>query len=211
MRCKPPVGALGKVVVSMMLWSGLALLVTPPVIGGAVIGGEMKKAVFAGGCFWCMEPAFEKLDGVKMVVSGYAGGSEKNPSYEAVSSAATSHVEAVEITYDPEKVNYEILLNTFWQNIDPTQRDGQFADRGPQYKTVIFYNDENEKKRAEKSKKALGKSGKFKDPIVTDIRSFSTFYRAEEYHQDYYKKNPDHYKNYRWGSGRGPFLEQVWG
>lgn len=171
----------------------------------------LKKATFAGGCFWCMEPPFEKLDGVKEAVSGYTGGHKENPTYKEVSADRTGHVEAVEITYDPAKVSYERLLDVFWRQIDPTDAGGQFSDRGSSYLTGIFYHDPVQKALAEKSREALDRSGRFDMPIVTEIRPAVTFYRAEEYHQDYYKKNKLRYKFYRRGSGRDKFLKMVWG
>jgi peptide methionine sulfoxide reductase msrA/msrB len=170
----------------------------------------LKIATFAGGCFWCSEADFEKIPGVAKVISGYTGGTEENPTYEEVSSGTTGHVEAIQVYYDPEKVNYEKLLQVFWRHIDPTDGGGQFVDRGPQYGTAIFYHDEEQKKAAEKSKEELAKSGKFGKPIVTPILKFTRFYEAEDYHQDYYRKNPLRYTYYRHGSGRDPFLEKVW-
>ena len=172
---------------------------------------KYKVATFAGGCFWCMEPPFEKLEGVVAVASGYSGGPEVNPTYEQVASGRTGHAEAVEILYDPGKISYEKLLEVFWMNIDPTQENGQFADRGRQYRTVIFYHDDEQKMKAEQSKKSLGESGKFNSPIVTAVEPFTSFYRADDYHQDYYKKNPTHYKMYKKGSGREGFIERTWG
>lgn len=172
---------------------------------------KYSVATVAGGCFWCMEPPFEKLDGVVSVISGYSGGTEVNPTYEQVASGSTGHTESVEILYDPEKITYEEILNVFWMNIDPTQVDGQFADRGKQYRTVIFYYDDEQKMKAEESKKKLEESGKFDSPIVTTIEPFTAFYNAEDYHQDYYKKNSLHYKAYKKGSGREGFLERTWG
>lgn len=176
------------------------------------VSAEMKteKAIFAGGCFWCMEPPFEKLDGVKEVISGYTGGHKENPTYEEVSSGTTGHVEAVEVLYDPSKVSYEKLLDVFWRQIDPRDPDGQFVDRGSQYRSAIFYLNDEQKALAEKSKEELDKSGRFDKPIVTEILPASTFYRAEDYHQDYYKKNPLRYKFYRFNSGRDQFLKKVW-
>ncbi len=171
---------------------------------------DLKKATFAGGCFWCMEHPFEKLDGVVEVVSGYAGGSQENPTYEDVSSGRTGHVEAVQILYDPSKVSYSKLLDIFWRQIDPTDAGGQFADRGSQYTTRIFYHNEEEKKLAEESKEELGRSGVFKKPIVTEIVPASKFHRAEDYHQDYYKNHAIRYKLYRTGSGRDAYLNRVW-
>jgi len=172
---------------------------------------NLLKATFAGGCFWCTEADFEKLPGVVKVISGYAGGYKENPTYKGVSSGTTGHVEAIQVYYDPAKVTYEELLDYFWKHIDPTDPGGQFVDRGSQYRSVIFYHDEEQKRLAEKSKEALEKSGRFSKPIVTEIVKFTNFYEAEEYHQDYYKKNPLRYKFYRYNSGRDQFLEKVWG
>lgn len=171
----------------------------------------MEMATFAGGCFWCMEPPFKKLAGVGYVVPGYTGGAEKNPSYQEVCSGRTGHVEAVQVEYDPSKVSYEELLDIFWRNIDPTDGGGQFADRGSQYQTAVFYHNDGQKKAAERSRRALEESGKFERPIATAIREFTAFYPAEEYHQEYYKKNPTHYKMYRMGSGREGYLQKKWG
>jgi peptide methionine sulfoxide reductase msrA/msrB len=171
----------------------------------------LRKATFAGGCFWCTEADFEKLPGVVKVISGYTGGTKENPTYEEVSSGTTGHVEAVQVYYDPSKISYEELLDAFWKHIDPTDSGGQFVDRGPQYRSVIFYHDEEQKRLAEKSKEALNKSGRFDKPIVTEILKFAKFYEAEEYHQDYYKKHGLKYKYYRYGSGRDQFITKVWG
>lgn len=171
----------------------------------------LAKAIFAGGCFWCMEPPFEKLPGVVSVTSGYTGGTKKNPTYREVSAGGTGHAEAVEIVYDPAQISYEQLLEVFWMNIDPTDGGGQFVDRGSQYRSAVFYLDEEQKRLAEASKEHLAKSGRFDEPIVTGIVPASTFYPAEEYHQDYYRKNPIRYHYYRWGSGRDQFLDKVWG
>lgn len=171
----------------------------------------LEKATFAGGCFWCMEPPFEKLDGVIKVISGYAGGHKDNPTYEEVSAGHTGHVEAVQILYDPSKITYEELLHVFWRQIDPTDPDGQFVDRGSQYRTVIFYHSERQKELAEQSKLLLEQSGRFKTPIVTEILPFTIFYPAEEYHQDFYKKHPWRYKFYRYNSGRDQYIKQIWG
>ena len=172
---------------------------------------KIRIATFAGGCFWCTESDFEKLSGVVKVVSGYTGGTKENPSYKEVSSGTTLHVEAVQVYYDPSTITYEALLAHFWRHIDPTDPEGQFVDRGSQYRGVIFYHDEEQKRLAETSKETLNKSGKFNKPVVTEILTFTRFYEAEEYHQDYYKKNPLRYKYYRYGSGRDQFLKQVWG
>jgi peptide methionine sulfoxide reductase msrA/msrB len=170
-----------------------------------------KVATFAGGCFWCTESDFEKVPGVVKVISGYTGGHKENPTYEEVSSGSTGHVEAIQVYYDPTKVTYTELLDYFWRRIDPTDSGGQFVDRGSQYRSVIFYHDEEQKKLAEKSKEDLSKSGKFDKPIVTEILKFTKFYPAEEYHQDYYKKNPIRYRYYRFASGRDQFLKKEWG
>jgi len=174
-------------------------------------GISYRKATFAGGCFWCTEADFEKLAGVVKVISGYAGGQKENPTYEEVSSGKTGHVEAVQVYYDPTKVTYEELLEYFWKHIDPTDRGGQFVDRGPQYRSVIFYNDKEQRQMAENSKEALAESGRFNKPIATEIVKLAKFFEAEEYHQDYYKKHPLKYKYYRYGSGRDQFLEKAWG
>jgi len=170
----------------------------------------LRKATFAGGCFWCSEANFEKLSGVAKVISGYAGGHKENPSYEEVSSGTTGHAEAVQVYYDPTKISYEKLLDRFWKHIDPTDSGGQFVDRGPQYRSVIFYHDEEQKLLAEKSKETLNRSKMFHKPIVTEISEFTKFYEAEEYHQDYYKKQPLRYKFYRYSSGRDQFLRKAW-
>ncbi|MBD3345110.1 MAG: peptide-methionine (S)-S-oxide reductase MsrA [Chitinivibrionales bacterium] len=171
----------------------------------------MVVATFAGGCFWCMEPPFEKLEGVSEVISGYTGGEEDNPTYKQVSSGATGHVEAVQVLYDSTRIGYGMLLETYWQSIDPTDSAGQFADRGNQYAPAIFYHNDKQRMLAEQSKSNLEMSGIFSSPIVTPVRPAGPFYRAEEYHQDYYKKNEQHYKKYRVGSGRDGFLDSRWG
>lgn len=172
--------------------------------------GKLEKATFAGGCFWCMEPPFDKLEGVVSTTSGYTGGKEANPTYMAVASGKTGHAEAIQIVFDPAKVSYEKLLEVFWQNIDPTQKDGQFVDRGRQYRTAIFYHNDEQKRLALASKSDIEKSGRFRGPIVTEIVPAGPFYNAEEYHQDYYKKNPLRYRQYRMGSGRDRFLDGTW-
>ena len=170
----------------------------------------LNKATFAGGCFWCIESAFDELEGVKEAVSGYTGGKTKNPTYTEVCSGKTGHYEAVQVTFDSNKITYKELVDIFWQQIDPTDPTGQFADKGSQYKTAIFYRNEEQKRIAEESKKALEKSGKFDKPIVTEIKEASEFYPAEDYHQDYYKTCPIKYQNYKIGSGRESFLKRVW-
>lgn len=172
---------------------------------------NLEKAVFAGGCFWCMEAPFESLDGVKDVISGYAGGMEKDPSYKQVSSGSTGHVEAVEVIFDPEVISYSELIDVYWKQFDPTDPGGSFYDRGSQYESVIYYMNDMQKKVAEESKVLLNNSGIFKKPIVTPVKKFVSFYPAEEYHQDYYKKNHDHYYSYRKGSGRDAFIKGTWG
>jgi peptide methionine sulfoxide reductase msrA/msrB len=167
-------------------------------------------ATFAGGCFWCMEPPFEKLEGVLAVTSGYSGGSEPDPTYEQVSSGTTGHAEAVQVRYDPARISYETLLAVFWRQIDPTDAGGQFVDRGRQYRSAIFVHDDAQRKAAEASKAALAASGRFDEPIVTEIVPFRAFYPAESYHQDYYKTHPIRYRYYRYGSGRDAFLETAW-
>ena len=167
-------------------------------------------ATFAGGCFWCVESVFEKVPGVKKVISGFAGGKQENPSYTEVSSGKTNHVEAIQISFDPTKVSYEKLLDIYWKNVDPTDSAGQFVDRGPQYRPLIFYHNELQKKAAEQSKQELSKTGIFKKPITTEIVPYSLFFKAAEYHQDYYKKNPIRYWFYRSRSGRDSFLDKIW-
>ena len=169
------------------------------------------KATFAGGCFWCVESDFDKVPGVISTTSGYTGGRVANPSYEQVSSKTTGHAEAVEIVYDPARVSYEQLLQHYWHNIDPTVKDQQFCDHGNQYRTAIFYHDDVQRRAAEASRAAVEKSKPFKEPIVTPIEMASTFYPAEEYHQDYYLKNPVAYKFYRTGCGRDARLKALWG
>jgi peptide methionine sulfoxide reductase msrA/msrB len=177
----------------------------------AAMSANLEKATFAGGCFWCMEPPFEKLEGVVEVVSGYSGGHMENPTYEQVSSGRTGHAEAIQVVFDPAKITYEELLRVFWRNIDPTDRGGQFSDRGSQYRTAIFYHDEEQKRKAEESKLKLQDSGKFKDrPIITEIVAFTNFYPAEDYHQDFYKKSSLHYNSYKKLSGREGFLKKTW-
>src|SRR5690625_2928368 len=171
---------------------------------------NLEKATFAGGCFWCMVEPFDERPGIEEVISGYTGGHVENPTYEQVCSDTTGHVEAVQITYDPNIVSYEDLVNLFWQQIDPTDKGGQFHDRGESYKTAIFYHNEEQKQTAEKSKLDLEKSGKFTKPIVTEILEAKPFYHAEEEHQHYYKKNQFHYQSYKKGSGRAQFIEDNW-
>jgi len=171
----------------------------------------LEKATFAGGCFWCMEPPYDELDGVVSTTSGYVGGHVDNPSYEMVSSGGTGHTEAVQVVYDPAKVSYEKLLEVFWVNIDPTDAKGQFCDRGSQYRSGIFYHDDEQRKLAEASKAKLDVSGKLPKPVVTEVSEVGTFYPAEEYHQDYYTRHQFRYKLYRRGCGRDRVLEKLWG
>lgn len=172
--------------------------------------GPVEKATFAGGCFWCIEAPFENVAGVVSVVSGYSGGKEKNPTYADVSAGKTSHKEAVQITYNPEVISYSEIVEIFWQQFDPTDAGGSFYDRGSQYESAIFFHNTTQKKVAEESKQKLDKSGIFQKPIVTPIVKYDTFYEAEAYHQDYYKKNPDEYYAYRKGSGRDAFIAEHW-
>lgn len=195
-----------KILIAVFI-AALALIGAP----GTSSSGSTEKATFAGGCFWCMEPPFEKLPGVVEVISGYTGGTLENPTYKEVSAGGTGHLESVEITYDPSVVTYEKLLDTFWRQINPTDSGGQFVDRGYQYTTAIFYHNEAQRLAAEESRREMDASGRFDSPIVTPVLEAGKFYRAEEYHQDYYKKNPEHYERYRRGSGRSGFLAKTWG
>jgi len=191
--------------------AGLAgvLLMAAHVPGEAQGGRQLAKATFAGGCFWCMEGPFDKIDGVVSTTSGYTGGTKKNPSYEEVSSGTTGHAESVQVVYDPAKVSYEKLLEVYWHNIDPFAKNRQFCDVGTQYRSAIFYQDETQKRLAEASKAEVQK--RFKQPIQTQIVPATAFYPAEDYHQDFYKKNPFRYKVYRTGCGRDARLEELWG
>ena len=172
---------------------------------------KLMKATFAGGCFWCMQPPFQQLEGVTKVVAGYAGGTKPDPSYEEVSTGMTGHLEAVQVTYDPERVTYGKLLDLFWTQIDPTDPEGQFADKGSQYRTAIFFHDEGQRQEAEASKKRLDASGKFSRPVATEIRPYTNFYPAEEYHQNYATKKPGEYQRYKVLSGRKAYIDRVWG
>jgi peptide-methionine (S)-S-oxide reductase len=188
-----------------LLMSGAALAAPPTVPPGHAV------ATFAGGCFWCMEPPYDKLPGVSATISGYIGGHKDNPTYEQVSSGGTGHTEAVQVIYDPKKVSYEKLLEVFWVNVDPTVKDRQFCDVGSQYRTGIFVHDEAQRKAAEASRAAIEKSKPFREPIVTPVEKAGRFYPAEDYHQDYYRKNPVRYKFYRTGCGRDARLRELWG
>jgi peptide-methionine (S)-S-oxide reductase len=178
---------------------------------GVLAATGLEKATFAGGCFWCMVPPFESLHGVVSVTSGYTGGQKKNPTYEEVSSGTTGHAESVQIVYDPSKIGYDKLLDVFWHNVDPTVKDMQFCDVGEQYRTAIFYHNEEQKRLAEDSRKVIEQSKVLHGPIYTQIVPASDFYKAEEYHQDYYKKNPVRYTFYRWNCGRDQRLKEIWG
>ncbi len=205
-----------------MKWKQYAvgmLLVTSSAWVMGADGGKAKpatpavtaKAIFAGGCFWCMEPPFDVIDGVLSTTSGYIGGKQRNPTYKEISAGNTGHTEAVEIVYDPKKVSYDKLLEIFWRNIDPTVKDQQFCDVGSQYRSGIFVLDAAQKAAAEASKAALEKNKSFKEKIVTEITTATVFYPAEDYHQDYYQKNPIRYQYYRSGCGRDARLKQLWG
>ncbi len=192
---------------ALALWIGAAFL------SGAASAPtrQTATATFAGGCFWCEETAFEGLTGVVSVTSGYTGGQTPNPTYEQVASGGTGHAESVQVVYDPAKLGYARLLDVFWHSIDPLQKDGQFCDHGNQYRSAIFYQDETQRKAAEESKRKLEEQPRFKGKIATQIVRASTFYPAEEYHQDFYKKNPDRYHEYRLGCGRDARLAELWG
>ncbi|MES2744508.1 MAG: peptide-methionine (S)-S-oxide reductase MsrA [Bdellovibrionota bacterium] len=190
----------------------LLLSLTPALYAAPVktsIPGE-ETAIFAGGCFWCLESEYQEINGVKSVVSGYIGGSNKNPTYKEVGTGKTGHAEAIRVIFDPKKVSFEKLLDLYWREADPTDGGGQFVDRGSQYRTEIFYTTPEQKKIAEASKAALAKSGRFTKPLVTPITKAPEFYEAEDYHQDYYKKNPSNYKQYKENSGRKEYQEDVW-
>jgi peptide-methionine (S)-S-oxide reductase len=190
-----------------------AMVASAAPIGAAAAGPNdgMATAIFAGGCFWCMEPPFDELDGVASTTSGYIGGHDTDPTYAEVSSGGTGHAEAVQITYDPDVISYEQLLEVFWRNIDPLAEDRQFCDAGSQYRSAIFYLNERQQALAEASLQALEASGRFAEPVVTEVEPAGTFYPAEDYHQDYYRKNPLRYKFYRYGCGRDQRLEELWG
>jgi peptide-methionine (S)-S-oxide reductase len=172
---------------------------------------EVRRATFAGGCFWCMETAFEGRPGIVAVISGFSGGKEPHPTYDEVSAGRTGHMESVEVVYHPGEISYDRLLEIYWHNIDPTQGDGQFCDRGAQYRSAIFVRDANDRKLAERSKSSIEKTKALRAPIVTRILPFTGFWPAEEYHQDYFRKNPDDYHRYREGCGRDRRLNELWG
>ena len=183
----------------------------PPKIQAPAPMKGTALATFAGGCFWCMEPPFEALPGVVSVTSGFSGGMERNPTYDEVSASKTGHAEAVQVRYDPKRISYDELLRVYWHNVDPTSGDGQFCDRGKQYRPAIFYNNAAERRVAQDSRFRASKELLVKKPIMVQIVPFMAFYPAEDYHQDYYKKNPQHYKEYRTGCGRDRRLRELWG
>jgi peptide-methionine (S)-S-oxide reductase len=198
----------------MMRWPIIAaLLVAATAVGsaGAAANQDEAIAIFAGGCFWCMEAPFDVLPGVVSTTSGYTGGNKRDPTYEQVSAGGTGHTEAVQVRYRPGEISYEALLDVFWHNIDPLAVDRQFCDRGAQYRSAIFYTDEEQQRLAEASKAALAASGKFSAPIATEVTAAGPFYPAEAYHQDYYRKHPVRYKFYRYNCGRDQRLEALWG
>jgi peptide-methionine (S)-S-oxide reductase len=200
--------------IAMKRWIAVSLAAAAFAAQGATevkVPAGHAVAVFAGGCFWCMEGPFDRIPGVDATISGYTGGRTANPTYEQVSSGSTGHAESVSVVYDPRKVSYETLLDVFWHNIDPTVKDRQFCDSGTQYRSAIFYRDEAQRKAAEASRDALAKSKPFREPIVTEIAMAGPFTPAEDYHQDYYVKNPVRYNLYRTGCGRDARLKQLWG
>ena len=196
----------------------ILLLSYAAIAGGTILSSqgqnpspaETRTAVFAGGCFWCIQPAFDKAKGVIKTVVGYCGGTEPNPTYELVSSEKTGYRESIQITYDPTTISYDQLLDIYWRQIDPTQSDGQFTDIGPSYRAAIFYGNDDEKKIAETSKEKLARSGKFNKPIVTELLPAMKFYQAEAYHQKYYQQNPEHFEAFEEGSGRVSFKKKAW-
>ncbi|MFQ5931222.1 MAG: peptide-methionine (S)-S-oxide reductase MsrA [Nitrospiraceae bacterium] len=200
--------------VSLLLTSGLLVFSAVTTVDGDVNrekgGDESATATFAGGCFWCMEHPFDELDGVISTTAGYTGGHKAHPTYKEVSAGSTGHTEAVQVVYDPKKISFERLLEVFWVNIDPLTKDRQFCDKGSQYRTAIFFHDENQQRLAEQSRKAIEESKRFKQPLVTEITQASAFYPAEDYHQDYYRKNPVRYKVYRYLCGRDQRLHELW-
>jgi peptide methionine sulfoxide reductase msrA/msrB len=193
-----------------LLFAVVIAVVADPARGQDSSHSPSKTAIFAGGCFWCIQPAFDKAKGVIKTVVGYCGGTEPNPTYELVSSEKTGYRESIEITYDPTKISYNQLLDIYWRQIDPTQADGQFTDIGPSYRAAIFYSDTEEKKIAEVSKQKLARSGKFEKPIATEILPAKKFYPAEAYHQKYYQQNPEHFEALEKGSGRASFEKKTW-
>ena len=195
----------------MKLEGLIAVFLITVSLNTSAIDSGTETATFAGGCFWCMEPPFDKLDGVISTTSGYTGGHQPDPTYKQVSAGTTGHTEAVRIVYDPDKISYDKLLEVFWRNIDPTTPNSQFCDHGSQYRSGIFYHDDAQKRAAEKSLRKLKQTKPFPEPVVTEITAAGAFYPAEDYHQDYYQKNPLRYKYYRFACGRDTRLEQLWG
>ena len=189
----------------------LLAMASPSHPQAAETSSQTQKATFAGGCFWCMEEVFEKVEGVISATSGYTGGQKTNPTYQDVSAGITGHAEAVEVLYDPAKVTYAKLLEVYWRNIDPTTPNQQFCDVGNQYRAAIFYHSDEQKRLVEESRQRVEKTKTFKDPLITQLSAASTFYPAEEYHQDFYKKNPIRYKAYKFNCGRTQQLEELWG
>lgn len=200
----PPVQTIARLLSTALLLSVLPFASAQP-------AEELARATFAGGCFWCMEPPYDKLDGVVETVSGFSGGHVVNPSYNAVVSGGTGHIEVVQVVYDPSVVSYERLLEVFWRNIDPFQSDGQFCDRGPMYRSAIFVKNEEERQAAEASRDAVAALGLSDRPVDTRILDFEAFYPAEDYHQNYYIENQVRYTYYRWRCGRDQRLEELWG
>jgi len=200
-----------RILVFALLFSVAAASFSDPARGQNSPSSATKTTVFAGGCFWCIQPAFDKAKGVIKTVVGYSGGTEPNPTYDLVSSEKTGYRESIEITYDPARISFDQLLDIYWRQIDPTQADGQFTDIGPSYRAAIFYGNDEEKKIAEASKEKLARSGKFDKPIVTEILQSMKFYPAEAYHQKYYQQNPEHFEAFERGSGRVSFEKKTWG
>lgn len=203
--------SVGSLASSLMLILLAALPAVAAGPDGRTSGPRLETATFAGGCFWCMEPPFDRLNGVVSTTAGYTGGTARNPTYEQVSSGGTGHAESVRVVYDPAKVGYARLLEVFWHNIDPTVKDRQFCDIGNQYRSAIFYHDENQRKLALESRQRIERTKRFREPIVTEIVAAGEFYPAEEYHQNYYRKNPIRYKYYRYSCGRDKRLGELWG
>ena len=202
---------LSGVLILISMLSGCGQTVADHNKSTVIMDKKLEVATFAGGCFWCVESGFEKLPGVKEVISGYSGGNVENPSYTQVSAGNTGHIEAVQVYYDPKAISYQQLLEALWRQTNPTDNGGQFSDRGEQYRTGIFYHSEQQRVEAEKSRAVLDRSGRFSKPVLTELHSFTKFWPAEDYHQDYYRKNPIRYKFYRYNSGRDQFLEKTWG
>lgn len=203
--------------IALLMMLSMAGLIVPFMFGSAFAAGDVKDgkklatATFAGGCFWCLEPPFDRVPGVVSTTVGYTGGHKANPTYEQVSSGGTGHAEAIQIVFDPDKVSYARLLDVFWRNVDPFDAKGQFCDRGSQYRSAIFYHDEEQRKQAEQSRKELAESLAVERMVATEIVPATQFYPAEEYHQDYYRKNPARYKFYRYSCGRDRRLKEIWG